>query len=152
MCGFLLGSLVEEKTKHRKEDICDLLTALDKMKRDIVFLSLPIDRIYQELSGKCRVGKMFERISLSGEKNQEKLWEENLNILGTLKNEDMLPILSLAKELGKGDRELSGRQIDICMEILKKNLEKVENACNRECKLYPRLGLYGGILIIILMM
>ena len=95
---------------------------------------------------------MFERISLSGEKNQEKLWEENLNILGTLKNEDMLPILSLAKELGKGDRELSGRQIDICMEILKKNLEKVENACNRECKLYPRLGLYGGILIIILMM
>ncbi len=150
--GFLFGKNLSDDMKRRRENIKDIISALVQMEHYIVTLSMPLERIYEKLSGDGDVGKMFFEMANSGERSQKKLWKNSLRHPWGLNKEDTKPLEELSGVLGAEGKEHQKRHIEICIEKMQKRLEDAEKRYSMDGMLCKKMGIYIGILIVILLM
>ena len=91
---------------------------------------------------------MFYKMSQENTADTYKLWEKGISSL-KLKKEDVAPLTELSKVLGCGNVAHQKTCIDICISGLEKQLKNAENSYEKEGKLYKKLGIYAGILLVI---
>ncbi|MDP4118784.1 MAG: stage III sporulation protein AB [Bacillota bacterium] len=150
--GFFAGKSVADTMKERRDCLQKLVSALLQMENYIAAVAMPLGRVYERLSDETKVGKMFDKMMKSSETDQKKLWEEATKTLDCLKKEDINPLIELSEVIGASSREHQSAQIDLCIIRLKKRLEEAEHAYGQNGVLCRKMGIYGGILIVILLM
>lgn len=143
------GLVLSEGLKERRDTLRELIVALSELKNYISGARMPLPEIYVKLSGKTSVGKMFDKMSRENTSDTYKLWEKHLSAL-KLKKEDIVPLKDLAKTLGYGNVTHQKTCIDICVTGLEKHLREAETSYEKEGKLYRKLGIYAGILLVII--
>ncbi len=142
------GWVLSDGLKERRDTLRELIIALSELKNYIAGARMPLPEIYVKLSGKSAVGKMFDKMSRENTADTYNLWEKHLLTL-KLKKEDIIPLKDLAKSLGYGNVTHQKTCIDICITGLEKRLKEAETSYDKEGKLYKKLGIYVGILLVI---
>lgn len=154
----IIGLLISKKYSNRVEILKNLKNALNIFEVKIKFSFETIPEIYKEISEKIEgtAGKIFaDTVVNMNTKNMlagpafEKAVESNSN---ELKAEDVNCIKTLGKLLGSTDIDGQISQIEIVKEFLSKQIEEASNEKNKNAKMYKKLGVIIGLIIVIVLL
>ena len=109
---------------------------------------LPVREIYRKLSGTDEVGRMFSRMTESGETDANSLWEKELEKV-SLSSEDKKILKAFSEELGKTTTELQKKNFSVTITSLGAQLTDAERKYEKEGVVYRKLGACAGLLLCI---
>ena len=147
---FLFGSEMSRRMKNRKDTLKQLILSLGYIENYILSLKMPLPEIYNKLSGEKIVGDMFKKMYESECLDQKKLWERGLLEL-TIDEKDKNPLIELSGVLGNGNSEFVKKQIEQCISLLVRQYEEAESQYKAEGTLYRKMGVYMGVLLVLLL-
>lgn len=149
--GILLGQRYVMRVKELKEVKMAFSIFLSKIK--FTYEALP--QVFGEIatSIKGNIGSIFQQASQNMKQQEAGMaWEKALEETKTnLTSEDIEVLKSLSPLLGKVDLEGQAREITLVDTFLDTQLEKAEEMCRKNNKLYKNLGVTVGIAIAIIM-
>lgn len=148
-----IGIILSKKYSNRVKELRQLRSALNIIENKIKFTYEPIPEIFKELSRKFTgsVGQIFK-------KSYENMilidagtaWENGIELTNSnLKKEDKESLKGLGKLLGKTDVEGQVSQLNLINEFLKVQLENAEQEQQKGEKLYKKLGVILGLMIVV---
>lgn len=150
-----IGVILSNKYTYRLEELKELKTALNMFKYKIKFTYEPIPEIFEQISinTKNNISQIFLLAkNLMVNKSAGQAWEESIDLSNNyLNKEDKRAIKTLSKLLGVTDLEGQISQIEITQEFLERQIEEAEMQKNKNEKLYKKLGITIGLVIIIIL-
>ena len=148
-----LGFLKVNLFKTRLEELQKFKSALAFMKTKIEFTYDPIKNIFEDISAVVYENK--ENVFSSIKQNTNdffKEWEKGILIYkDVLKKEDIQIIRNFGKILGKTDKNGQISEIDLCAQLIDKQIKDAEKILLKNEKLYKTLGVTSGISICIIL-
>ena len=148
-----LGFLKVNLFKTRVEELQKFKSALVFMKTKIEFTYDPIKNIFEDISAVVYENK--ENVFSSIKQNTNdffKEWEKGILIYkDVLKKEDIQIIRNFGKMLGKTDKNGQISEIDLCAQLIDKQIKDAEKILLKNEKLYKTLGVTSGISICIIL-
>ena len=148
-----LGFLKVNLFKTRFEELQKFKSELMFMKTKIEFNYDPIKNIFEDISAVVYENK--ENVFCSIKQNTNdffKEWEKGILIYkDVLKKEDIQIIRNFGKMLGKTDKNGQISEIDLCVELIDKQIKDAEKILLKNEKLYKTLGVTSGISICIIL-
>lgn len=148
-----LGFLKVNLFKTRLEELQKFKSGLVFMKTKIEFTYDPIKNIFEDISAVVYENK--ENVFSSIKQNTNdffKEWEKGILIYkDVLKKEDIQIIRNFGKMLGKTDKNGQISEIDLCLELIDKQIKDAEKILLKNEKLYKTLGVTSGISICIIL-
>ena len=148
-----LGFLKVNLFKTRLEELQKFKSALAFMKTKIEFTYDPIKNIFEDISAVVYENK--ENVFSSIKQNTNdffKEWEKGILIYkDVLKKEDIQIIRNFGKMLGKTDKNGQISEIDLCAQLIDKQIKDAKKILLKNEKLYKTLGVTSGISICIIL-
>lgn len=148
-----IGIILSKKYSNRVKELRQLKSALNIIENKIKFTYEPIPEIFKEISRKFKgsVGQIFkksyENMILT---DAGTAWENGIELTSSnLKQEDKEALKGLGKLLGKTDVEGQVSQLSLINEFLKVQLENAEQEQQKGEKLYKKLGVISGLMIVV---
>lgn len=153
----VIGILISKKYSNRVKILKDLKNALSIFEVKINFSFETIPEIFTEISKKITgvAGKIFsDTVKNIETKNMSagEAWERSVEDNGEcLKTEDLNCIKSLGKLLGKTDIEGQLSQIELVSTFLEGQINNAVEERNKNEKMYQKLGVIVGMVIVIVL-
>ena len=150
-----IGILSANRYKNRVVDLKEMQSALNMLETKIKFTYSPLPDIFEEISEHVNpnISHVFRMASIKMDNmNATDAWEQAIDISYTnLNKEDINTIKGLGKLLGKTDVEGQVSEIELVKKFLEIQIDKAENECNKNEKLYKTLGIVSGMGIVIIL-
>lgn len=150
-----VGLLMSNKYKNRVVDLKEMQCALNMLETKIKFTYSPLPDIFEEIAEHVNpnISHIFRMASIKMDTiNAKEAWEQAIDVSYTnLNKEDINTIKSLSKLLGKTDAEGQVSEIQLVKKFLETQIEKAENECKKNEKLYRTLGIVSGMGIVIIL-
>lgn len=154
-----LGNLISRKYKNRVDELKDFKEALNILQSKMKFTYEPLGEIFNEIGEifhkKSKISSIFKNASLNMENdNFKNSWEKSINSgkeETSLKDEDINLIKGLGNTLGKTNIDGQLNEITLTMNFLDTQIEKAENDCRKNEKMYRSLGTIFGLAIVIIL-
>ena len=150
-----IGILSASKYKNRVVDLKEMQSALNMLETKIKFTYSPLPDIFEEISEHVNpnISHVFRMASIKMDSmNATDAWEQAIDISYTnLNKEDISTVKGLGKLLGKTDVEGQISEIELVKKFLEIQIDKAENECNKNEKLYKTLGIVSGMGIVIIL-
>lgn len=155
-----LGYALSREFSKRPQEIRILQAHLQMLENEIVFMSSLLTDAFEKIykSGNSAVngffGKTAEYLVKNTNLNALEAWEMSVrnNIKNTaLNKEDEEILLSFGKMLGNSDRDGQVNNIRLTLAQLKLQEQKAEENRKKNEMMYKRLGILGGIAIVIIL-
>lgn len=151
----LIGQLFSKKYVYRLEELEEMKNALNTFKTKIKFTYSPIPEIFEDISNSSNknISKIFK---LANEKMKDKTaeisWIEAVDETNTnLKPDDKHVISMLSKLLGQTDVDGQVSQIEITQNFLENQIKEAQEEKQKNQKLYNKLGMTIGLVIVIIL-
>lgn len=152
-----IGILISKKYSTRVQILKDLKNALNMFEVKINFSFETIPEIFKEISDKFggTVAKIFSgTIKYINEDNflAGEAWEKSVETNGfSLKKEDINSLKSLGKMLGRTDIDGQVSQIELVNSFLEKQINDAVESKNKNEKMYKKLGVIVGLVLVIVL-
>ena len=150
-----IGILLGQKYVMRVKELKELKMAFSIFLSKIQFTYETLPQVFSEIAKdiKGNIGNIFQRASQNMKQQEAGLaWEKALQDTDTnLTPEDIKVLGGLSSLLGKVDLEGQTREISLVDTFLDTQLEKAEEMCRKNNKLYKNLGVTVGVAIAIIM-
>lgn len=148
-----IGIILSKKYSNRVKELRQIKSSLNIIENEIKFTYKPIPDIFKELSKKFTgsVGEIFR-------KSYENMlltdagiaWENAIEVTNSnLKQEDKESLKALGKLLGKTDVEGQVSQLNLIGEFINVQLESAQQEQVKGEKLYKKLGVISGLMIVV---
>ncbi len=154
-CIFL-GRLFAKKFIMRLKELEEMKSALNVFETKVKFTYEPIPEIFGYISENdldSNISKIFNNAkNKMRDKSASDAWLEALNESeGNLNKEDINVLKNFSKLLGQTDIEGQVSQIKITQEFLQKQIDNALVEKQRNEKLYNKLGIVVGLMLIIIL-
>ena len=150
-----IGILLGQKYVMRVKELKELKMAFSIFLSKIQFTYEALPQVFSEIAKdiKGNIGNIFQKASQNMIQQEAGLaWEKALQDTDTnLTPEDIKVLGGLSSLLGKVDLEGQTREISLVDTFLDTQLEKAEEMCRKNNKLYKNLGVTVGVAIAIIM-
>ena len=151
----VIGVLISKKYSNRLQILKDMKNALNIFEVKVNFSMETIPEIFTEISQKIKgaAGKIFANavenmdVMIAGDA-WEKAVESNSE---NLNNEDINSLKPLGKLLGKTDIDGQLSQIKLVCEFLEEQINEAVEEKNKNEKMYQKLGVIVGLVIVIVL-
>lgn len=148
-----LGLILSKKYSNRVKELKQVKTGLNIIESKIKFTYEPIPEIFKEISTKFtgNISDIFD----NSYKNMNymdagKAWETSVNVANcNLNREDRDVIKGLGKLLGKTDVDGQISQLNLITGFLNIQIQQAEAEKEKGEKLYKKLGVISGLMIVI---
>ncbi|MCR5146284.1 MAG: stage III sporulation protein AB [Clostridia bacterium] len=153
----IIGILMSKKFSNRVKVLKDLKNALNIFEVKINFSFETIPEIFKEISNKIEgtAGKIFSQtLKYMNEDNliAGEAWEKAVDANGySLKKEDINSLKTLGKLLGRTDVEGQITQIELVSSFLEKQINDAVESKNKNEKMYQKLGVIIGLVLVIVL-
>lgn len=156
----VIGILISKRYINRLHILKDIKSALNIFEVKLNFSCDTIPEIFIEISKKIKgvAGEIFEdTVDCLGPNDANSIlvgeaWERALDKkTDVLKKEDINSLKTLGKLLGKTDIQGQINQIKLVCEFLDKQIEEALEEKNKNEKLYKKLGVIVGLVIVIVL-
>ncbi len=157
LCAFFLSRLFSTKMKRRKMELSqisnfleDIITYIDLGSYDIPFLiSDQINKTRGDLNE--FLIKIYENIIENKQCSIEDMWAENIDKISfTLNKEDTMNFLLIGGSLSLSDKEILLNQLQGIKVTISSSLQEAKEDVANKAVLYEKLGILGGLFLIIL--
>lgn len=156
----IIGILIGRRYSNRVENITSMINCLLILDTEIIHLSNPIDIAFKNVDERSnsKVSKIFldTIINLNSNRNsnlynafKNTLIIERSNYNFTKEDEEIL--LSLSKVIGVTDSDEQKKHFDTAIEQLKIQRKQAISDAEKNEKLYKKLGIVFGLLIILIL-
>lgn len=146
ICSCSTGGFLALKTKRRLSDLKETINFLKHIKTRIVYFNSPLNNIYSEFTTDSPNFSIFLEELEKREMYDVLKHGTSLNL-----SKNSLEILAeMSKELGKTFKDKQTAMLDNCIILLEKEYDEKKNTSPQTYKLYVSLGIYVGILLVIL--
>ena len=154
-CAFL-GKTFSKKFSLRLSELEDMKSALSIFETKIKFTYEPIPEIFNEISNNNlndNISNIFINASKKMKlKRASDSWNEAVEETNTnLNKEDKNSIKTFSKLLGQTDIEGQVAQIKVTQDFLQKQINDASNEKEKNQKLYNKLGVVLGLMLVILL-
>lgn len=152
-----IGILISKKYSNRVQILKNLKNALNMFEVKINFSFETIPEIFKEISEKFdgTVAKIFSNtVKYINEDNliAGEAWEKSIDLnSGCLKKEDLNSLKSLGKMLGRTDIDGQVSQIELVSSFLEKQINDAVESKNKNEKMYKKLGVIVGLVLVIVL-
>ena len=152
-----IGILISKKYSNRVQILKDLKNALNMFEVKINFSFQTIPEIFKDISDKFEgtVAKIFSNtIKYINEDNllAGEAWEKSVDSNGySLKKEDINSLKTLGKMLGRTDIEGQVSQIELVSSFIEKQIIDAVESKNKNEKMYKKLGVIVGLVLVIVL-
>lgn len=156
----IIGIMIGKKYSNRVENITSMINCLLILDTEIIHLSNPINVAFKNVHE--RSNNKVSNIFLNTIQNLNQ--DRNSNLYNAFKNtliiersnynftkEDEKILLSLAKVIGVTDSEEQKKHFDTAIEQLKIQRKQAIDESKKNEKLYKKLGIVFGLLIILIL-
>lgn len=153
----IIGILISKKYSNRLNILKNLKNALNMFEVKVNFSFETIPEIFNEISRKIDgpAGKMFsDTVKNIEQKNMiaGEAWEKAVESnSGSLKKDDLECIKTLGKLLGKTDIEGQINQIELVSTFLESQINEANEDKHKNEKMYQKLGVIIGLMLIIVL-
>lgn len=157
--GFL-GYVLSRDCSRRPSELRELQGLLQMFENEISYLSNLITDAFERIYGasrssaaiffKATVNNLCADDSLNASQAWEKAVSENIRITA-LNKEDEVILISFGKMLGNSDLEGQIKNIRLTLNQLKMQEQKAEASRVKNELMYRRLGILGGLAIVIIL-
>jgi len=155
----VLGIYYSFKIEYRMSDLLEMKKALVLLVSEIEFVSAPLAEAMASISSK--VDKPIDKILYDFSDNLGKLnlsagevWKRSLedNIKSTFfEKEDIESFVSFGKTLGYLDRKQQNNNIEITVRYIDAKISELVEKSEKNKKMYKSLGLFGGMVIMVIL-
>ncbi len=150
-----IGILISNKFRNRVADLKELRSALNMLQTKIKFTYMPLPDIFKEISEQTnsKVGNIFKVASIKMEfTTAGNAWKQAIDLSDiNLNSEDVNTLKGLGKLLGQTDVEGQISEIELVEKFIDVQIQKAENECQKNQKLYKTLGAVIGLGIVIIL-
>ena len=153
-----IGYILSKKFRNRVSELKEFKSAINIMKNKIKFTYKPLQEIFGEISkiAKNGISDLFKQASLNVKgMNAKDAWniaiEDSKNYLDFNK-EDLNIIKSIGNMLGKTDINGQVSELDLSMGLIDLQIDKAEEYCKKNERMYKSLGSIVGLAVIIILM
>ena len=151
----IIGKYISQKYRYRLEELEEIKNALNIFKSKIKFTYEPIPEIFEEISENTNknISRLFTTIIKKMEKETASTaWENSIDeFSGNLNKEDKQTIKTLSKLLGTTDIDGQISQIELTENFLERQINQAQDEKNKNEKLYQKLGMTVGLVIVIIL-
>lgn len=151
-----LGRNLSNQYQTRVNNLKEMRGSLNMLQTKIKYTYMPLPDIFEEIANSCSLA-VASIFSKAKEKMQRvtagQAWEEAVEEAKDteFKQEDKNTIKSLAKLLGKTDIDGQISEIKLVQVFLETQIQKAEEECQKNQKLYKTLGVVGGLGMVIIL-
>ena len=152
-----IGFIISRKYLDRVKELIDISNFINMLQNKIKFTHKPLTDLLEELSKVEENSIICQILKKASEKlktkKTETAWKEAIReerFFLNLTNEDINLIESLGNVLGKTDIEGQMSEINQFQVILKNQIKKAEQECNKNEKMYKSLGTVVGFALAII--
>lgn len=158
LCALLLitswlGIILSKKYANRVKELKQIKTGLNILENKIKFTYEPIPEIFKEISSNFtgNVSDIFKKsYECMNDLDAGKAWIHSVNISNcNLNKDDKDAIKGLGKLLGKTDVDGQISQLNLINEFLNSQIEQAEKEKEKGEKMYKKLGVISGLMIVV---
>lgn len=151
-----LGRTLSNQYQTRVSNLKEMRGSLNMLQTKIKYTYMPLPDIFEEIASSCSlvVASIFSKAKEKMKKvTAGQAWEEAVEEAKNtgFNQEDNSTIKSLAKLLGKTDVEGQISEIELVQAFLETQIQKAEEECKKNQKLYKTLGIVGGLGMVIIL-
>jgi len=157
-CG-LLGLYMSHRGVARAKLLTEFRQSLIMLKSEIEFAAYPLPQAFANISYKasCCFAGFYEKLSCRLSEKEMGLadaWKQGLAELDNnhMATEDLQIISGLGNALGNIDSAVQIKAIDMTTAAIDEILTRLAAQNTRDGKMYKRLGLLGGALIVVVLL
>ncbi len=158
LASCVIGVYYSFKVEYRIEDLSEMKKALTLLSSEIEFNLSTLAEAMKNISLKVRspIKDIFEEFSMELEKRTCKsgeLWENIMNkyFCDTyFEREDIESFISFGHTLGYLDAKQQNNNINLCVEYINNKISELKEKSYKNKKMYKSLGLFGGIVIMVI--
>ena len=151
----IIGKMISERYVYRLKELEETKNLLNIFKAKVKFTYEPIPKIFENISQNTNsnIGTIFlsakQKMQTDSASNS---WEDAVDeYKGYLKEEDKPILKMLSKLLGKTDVEGQISQIEITEQFLDEKIKQAQIEKEKNEKLYKKLGVATGLMIVIIL-
>lgn len=154
------GFFYSEGFKKRTDQLNELARSINQFQNELIYTHTALPEILSNISKKSKypISCIFENIASILNTNEvdnvysafEKAFTENRKNLSIDEN-DINIMLDMAKTIGESDIDGHKRIFQLTLNNLKKQIEKSEEAANKNVKMYRYLGFTIGTTVVIML-
>lgn len=149
---FYIGCYKAKLCEERVKELQKFLNGITMFKNKVEFTYEPINHIFLDISKLIYENKENIFINVqSDSKDINVLWNEEVDKIKNINNEDKEIIKMFGKLLGKVDVKGQLGQIELTSKLIEKQIEKAECEKNKNFKLYRTMGMISGLGICIIL-
>lgn len=151
-----LGRNMSNQYQTRVNNLKEMRGSLNMLQTKIKYTYMPLPDIFEEIASSCSlaVASIFSKAKEKMKKvTAGQAWEEAVDEAKNtgFQQEDNNTIKSLGKLLGKTDVEGQISEIELVQVFLETQIQKAEEECQKNQKLYKTLGIVGGLGMVIIL-
>lgn len=146
ICSCSTGIYFALRNKKQLSDLKETINFLQYIKTRIVYFNSPLNNIYSGFTTDSHSFSAF----LSELQNREMYSVLTEGAPLTMSKNTLDALKEMSKELGKTFKDKQEAMLDNCIALLEKEYREKKNDFPQTYKLYVSLGIYVGILLVIL--
>lgn len=158
--SYVCGLYYAKKSWFRNQDLEQLKKALTIFNGEVLYSSLPIDEIFNEVGERTTgvVSMLFDKVSQKAREktigSMNEIWNDG--VIGILPNsyftnEDLEYIFSFGRTLGYADKNQQANNVTIMLGYIETAQEELREKKSTEERLYKTLGVMCGLMISIVL-
>lgn len=155
MLSTAIGIVISKIYENRVTELKEFKNILNIIKTKIKFTYEPLAEIFEQVSldSRSNVEKIFARMSIQMNYYPVRnVWEDCIQEADiSINQEDKEIIKKLGKLLGQTDVEGQVSEIEVTQNFLDMQIEKAEEAKNKNQKMYKTLGVVMGLTFVIVL-
>lgn len=156
----ILGIMLGKKYSNRVKNITSIINCLLVLETEIIHLSNPIDVAFRNVDSRTNnnvsnlFSKIIKRLNNNRDVNLYNAFKQELilnrsNLCFTKEDEEIL--LSLAKVIGVTDKDEQKKHFSTAIQQLKIQRSEAIEVAKKNEKLYKKLGVVFGLLVILIL-
>ena len=153
--SILIGKYISNQYICRVKELEEIKNALNILKTKIKFTYEPLREIFNEISeiSNYNVSKLFKKANENMKnKTAGESWNEAVqDYSGNINKEDKEVLKMLSKLLGTTDLEGQVSQIEVTESFLEEQIRQAQEERNKSEKLYKKLGITIGMVVVIIL-
>ncbi len=157
----IAGICFGKKIVYRIEELEQIQRAMTTLKNQIDFLATPLPEALQKIGSKQKniLSSLFletaqEMEKREGEKGEE-IWRKSVLTWEQktyLERQDIDALLSFGTSIGYLDRAQQKASIELLLQYIETTLSELQQKKKQQQKLYPSMGILGGMLIVVMLL
>lgn len=157
----IAGICFGKKINYRIEELEQMQSAMTMLQNQIHFLAIPLPEAMEEIGLKYDniIGNLFLKTAKEMEKREEEKGEEiwkkvvlNWKEKTYLEKQDIDAILCFGCSMGYLDITQQKASISLLLQYIEMTLVQLQEKKKQQQKLYPSMGILGGMLIVVVLL